>query len=73
KKLKEKGLSLSDITKKVAENFGIENINILPMSNEEVETWIETDIGLIHFQEYYIKHRMIPEVSGISLKGKESA
>ena len=73
KSLKEKGLTLSEITKEVANKFGIKNINILPMTNEQVETWIDTNVGLIHFQEYYIKQRMEPEVKDIRIKGKEIA
>lgn len=71
--LSEEGLTLTEITKKISEKFGISDINILPMTNESVETWIETDIGEIHFQEYYIKHRMEPEVIGINIKGIEDA
>ena len=43
------------------------------MCNESVETWIDTDQGQMHFQEYYIKHQMRPEVKAIKLRGIEDA
>lgn len=69
KELSESGKTKTEITRLTALSFGLENLNILPMSDESVETWIETTQGNMHFQEYYIKHRMEPEVKGINLRG----
>lgn len=71
--LSEKGLTPSEIIKEVANRFGISGPTLMPMTEDQVETWIETDIGEIHFQEYYIKHRMRPEVFGINIKGIKDA
>ncbi|MGI9533687.1 MAG: 2-phospho-L-lactate transferase CofD family protein, partial [Thermodesulfobacteriota bacterium] len=46
---------------------------LLPMTEDIVETWIETELGELHFQEYYIKHNMEPEVLGINIKGIREA
>jgi len=43
------------------------------MTEDFVETWIETASGVMHFQEYYIKQRMEPEVFGINLRGIKEA
>lgn len=43
------------------------------MTEDDVETWIETDQGDMHFQEYYIKHNMEPAVFGIKIKGIDKA
>ena len=67
------GKTKTEITKLTAESFGLENLSIIPMCNESVETWIETDDGEMHFQEYYIKHQMRPGVKGINLRGIEDA
>lgn len=69
KELSQSGKTKTEITNLTASSFGLENLNILPMSDESVETWIETSEGKMHFQEYYIKHRMEPEVRGINLRG----
>ena len=69
KELSQSGKTKTEITNLTASSFGLENLNILPMSDESVETWIETSEGIMHFQEYYIKRRMEPEVTGINLRG----
>ncbi len=71
--LRDKGLSPSEITAKISKAFGINNIKILPMTDDDIETWIETDKGEIHFQEYFVKRGMTPNVKGVSIKGIEGA
>ncbi len=73
KQLALSGKTKTEITKLTASSFGLGNINILPMSDHPVETWIETDEGEMHFQDYYIKRRMEPKVTGINLRGIEDA
>ncbi|MGQ0793139.1 MAG: 2-phospho-L-lactate transferase [Deltaproteobacteria bacterium] len=73
-RLREKGATLSEITRSMAKSFGVgDGITILPMTDEDVETWILTDRGSIHFQEYLIKNKMTPEVRGVSIRGIEKA
>ena len=67
------GKTKTEITKLTAGAFGLEDLSIIPMCNESVETWIETDDGEMHFQEYYIKHQMKPGVKGIKLRGIQDA
>ncbi len=67
------GGTLSESTSKIAQRFGLGEIRILPMSDDWVETWIETDEGEMHFQEYYIKHAMRPGVKGVNIKGAREA
>ena len=67
------GKTKTEITKLTAESFGLEKLSIIPMCNESVETWIETNDGEMHFQEYYIKHQMRPGVKDIKLRGIEDA
>ncbi len=67
------GGTLSESTLKIARRFGIKQMRILPMSDDRVETWIVTDGGEMHFQEYYIKHAMRPEVRGVRIKGAGEA
>ena len=46
---------------------------ILPMSDEPVPTMIDSNEGLLHFQEYLVKHRSEPVVRGIRFADVESA
>jgi len=46
---------------------------ILPMSDNSVPTIIDSNEGLLHFQEYLVKRRAEPIVKGICFAGMESA
>jgi len=71
--LRNRGFTPSEITNRVAKAFGINNIIIVPMTDDEVETWMVTDEGEMHIQEYLVKRGMKPKVKGISIKGIENA
>lgn len=53
--------TLSEAVKIQAENMGI-RANILPMSNENSDIKIVTDIGELEFHDFLIKHQSEPEV-----------
>ena len=46
---------------------------ILPMSDDAVETRLETDAGILDFQEYFVHRGQRDEVRGVILRGIESA
>lgn len=71
--LREQGFTPSQVTERIAKTWGVGNAKILPMTDEDVETWIVTDEGEMHFQEYLIKRKMKPEVKGVFIKGIEKA
>lgn len=72
--LKKSGLTSTEITSRLAKAYGVrESIKILPMTDENVETWIVTDEGEMHFQEYLVKMRMKPEVIKVIVKNIERA
>jgi LPPG:FO 2-phospho-L-lactate transferase len=48
------GMRLTNVTKVLCERFGVRE-TVLPMTDTEVTTQVETDLGLIHFQEYWIR------------------
>jgi LPPG:FO 2-phospho-L-lactate transferase len=66
------GFKLSDVTERLRNNLGIK-ARILPMSNDEVETRIETLEGEISFQEYFVKQRWQPEVKRVFYAGVEKS
>jgi LPPG:FO 2-phospho-L-lactate transferase len=53
-KLLRNGMRLTNVTKVLCERFGVRE-TVLPMTDTEVTTQVETDLGLIHFQEYWIR------------------
>ncbi|MDC0185866.1 2-phospho-L-lactate transferase [Gammaproteobacteria bacterium] len=65
------GTSLTEITQKVSKVWNI-NSKILPMSNHSIKTIIESDIGTLSFQEYFVKKQCIPKVESITFKQKEA-
>ena len=48
------GMRLTNATKILCDRFGVRE-TILPMTDTEVTTQIKTDLGLIHFQEYWVR------------------
>lgn len=65
------GTSLTEITQKVSKIWNI-NSKILPMSNHSVKTIIESDIGTLSFQEYFVKKKCMPKVESITFKNKKA-
>jgi LPPG:FO 2-phospho-L-lactate transferase len=48
------GMRLTNTTKILCDRFGVRE-NVLPMTDTEVTTLVKTDLGLIHFQEYWVR------------------
>jgi LPPG:FO 2-phospho-L-lactate transferase len=67
-----RGVPLSEIADHVRRSLGVP-ARILPMSNEDVTTFVETDEGRLHLQEYLVKRRAEPVVRRISFEGAERA
>lgn len=70
------GLSLSEVTNRVAARFGV-SAQILPMSDDPVETRIDVvDLGQqldLHFQEYWVQRRGMDQVKGVRFAGATRA
>ncbi len=67
-RLLRKGASLTDATAQMAAALGI-GARILPASDERWRTRIQTDAGELDFQEYFVRRRTEPEVTGVSYDG----
>jgi len=48
------GMRLTNATKILCDRFGVRE-TVLPMTDTEVTTQVKTDLGLIHFQEYWVR------------------
>lgn len=72
--LRREGFTPSQVTSELARAFGLkEGITVLPMTDEDVETWIVTDEGEMHFQEYFVKRKMKPEVLKVIFRNIDNA
>ena len=67
-----RGERLSDITRSLCERFGIGHA-IVPMTDEPVRTFVETDEGELSFQDYFVRRRCEPRVRAFRFAGSESA
>jgi len=66
------GKSLSQATAEIARIMGIES-RILPMTDDRVETRIQTPEGELNFQEYFVRERYQVAVEGVFFAGAEQA
>jgi len=62
------GLKLSEITAKMSHALGLK-VRILPMTDEKFGTFIVTDRGRMHFQEYLVKRGAQDRVAGVEFEG----
>jgi len=71
-----RGGSLSKVTRDLAAHFGIEH-TILPMSDTPVRTRVKTvangNAGDLAFQDYFVRQRCAPRVTGFRFEGSRSA
>ena len=63
-KLIEKGLNLTEITKIFAKELNIKH-NIIPASDDNIETTIITDNEEMHLQEFWVKNKGKPLIKDI--------
>lgn len=67
-----KGFSLVQATREVAKAYGVKQ-EVYPMCNEEVATMIVTPEGEMHFQDFWVRRKGVPEVIDVYFKGIETA
>lgn len=69
-RLLNEGLKLSAITERIRRALGVE-ATILPMSDDRVETRVQTPSGEISFQEFFVREHWAPEVLAVRFAGVE--
>ena len=67
-----RGFPLSEVTGRVSRALGVES-TILPMSDNPVRTWLETDVGRLDFQTYFVKNSAKPVVRAVEFVGADQA
>ena len=71
-RLLREGMRLSEITLSICARLGLSNF-VLPMSDDRVRTWFETDLGRLDFQDYFVRERTRPAVYGVGFEGLSEA
>ena len=66
------GMRLTEITQTLGRAHGVE-ADVLPMSDEPVQTHVRTEGEWRHFQEYLILQRSEPPLEGVEFRGAEEA
>lgn len=66
------GLTLSEVTRELTSRLGVA-ARILPMSDDRVETRVETPLGELSFEEYFVRERHQLPVSRVRFLGASEA
>jgi LPPG:FO 2-phospho-L-lactate transferase len=66
------GIKLSEVTERLCRQLGVQS-RILPMSDDRVETRVQTPQGELSFQEFFVKERWAREVTSVHFVGAEQA
>lgn len=72
KELLEAGNSLTEVTDIITRAVGV-LVKLLPMSNDPVQTIVQTPESEIAFQDYFVRHHWRDTVCGIKFQGIEQA
>ena len=71
-RLMREGATLTQATERVRRAFGLRS-RVLPVTDSELETWVETPEGGMHLQVFWVRERGRPRVSGVSYRGASGA
>jgi LPPG:FO 2-phospho-L-lactate transferase len=66
------GLTLTQVTEIIKNKFDIA-CQILPMCDQPVMTMVDSDMGRLPFQHYFVKHQCKPSVAAITFEGAQNA
>lgn len=67
------GQTLTQVVRHLRQSMGLD-LNILPMTDDPVETLIDTEeYGELPFQDYFVRHRWQPRMRALRYSGSEEA
>lgn len=66
------GYNKAEVTSIICQKLDVK-AQLIPMCNENVQTFITTEKGVMHFEEYYIKHQCAPEIISVEFRGIDNA
>lgn len=64
------GKTLTEATAEICRAMGVK-VRLLPMSDDPVQTIVHTPAGDLTFQEYFVRERWKPTVTGVKFQGAE--
>lgn len=70
--LLDQGRSLTEATARFCRSLGVRE-RVLPATDSQIETRVFTPGGDLHLQEFWVREKGLPEVTGVSIKGAGSA
>ena len=70
-KMLDEGKTLSEVCQQLARSLGVEH-KILPVTDSPIKTMVETQDGIMSFQEYFVKNRCEPIVTSIDFNGSSN-
>jgi LPPG:FO 2-phospho-L-lactate transferase len=66
------GRTLTQVTKALCEGWGAQE-SVLPSTDDPAETWVKTPSGSLHLQEFWVRFRGRPKVTGVEYRGAAKA
>lgn len=66
------GVRLAEVTARLGKALGVAQ-RVVPMTESEVETYVLTEKGWLHYQEFLVKHRAELRVREVAYRGLEAA
>jgi LPPG:FO 2-phospho-L-lactate transferase len=66
------GVALSEVTRRICAALGVRS-RLLPATDDRLRTRVESNEGVLDFQDYFVRRACQPEVRGILLDGADSA
>jgi LPPG:FO 2-phospho-L-lactate transferase len=69
---RKKGIRPSVIARDIATKFGLQTPLLLP-TDDVVQTRVNTELGWLDFQSYFVRHQCQPNISEIVFSGAENA
>lgn len=72
--LLERGMRLSEVTQMFSSRFGVDDLTLLPATDDPLRTWLQTPAGeWIDFQEYFVTRKHADEISAVAYHGAPEA
>jgi len=72
--LLEDGIPLSEVTRMLSTGMGVDDLTLIPATDDVLRTWVETrDEGWIDFQEYFVTRKHADDITAIAYHGAAEA
>jgi LPPG:FO 2-phospho-L-lactate transferase len=66
------GRLLSDVTRDLVQRLGL-RVRLTPATDSLLQTYVTTNVGRMHFEEYMVKNQTKPKVHGVTFLGARTA